>query len=582
MKRLSLALLVLSACQSTTTTPVVELAGPNSMALAGRNLLVANTGTALLRAVNLASSPRGYQRGPNPIFPLAIPTAPYPRALGAYTEPSDQSTAPLAFALSSATSQMTVLTTVGLTRLGEVAVPDTSLAVAVPKPAADGKVVAVLAAAQGPTGILAAASFDPSLVSNPAGLAQVTVSTKVSLGLSVPQALVAVPGSSELVLVGDRRTADDGAGRAGGLAVVNLSTGEVQRYDVGGPVLALSVDQAPGSPTFGDLVYGVLDSEACVPPAKPCSGVFAFRLSSRSLVAPLANPIPVPGNARGVAIGGPNVTVTLPNGTTTVSPVMVTSSNGNVYLIDGGKARLIDVTGADATATVTSDVNAGIGNLSLTRGKLQTQTVNVTYEGALPGLGSRAGTLAGTDLSDNRDFAALGVLVGDLVVFEGAAVPAGKIDCSAEVAAVAQGHLTLAAVDPCAPAKPTYSVRAKVGNYLVTGTVDGVLGRVEKGGSFRYVGSYFWAADTLDAASAALAFTVSAANPNRGDQSAIAVTSGIDPFTLPVTNLSMPGAVAYDPGLGFFYVAFEGGNVVLELNPAALRTSDASSGIAKF
>jgi hypothetical protein len=64
------------------------------------------------------------------------------------------------------------------------------------------------------------------------------------------------------------------------------------------------------------------------------------------------------------------------------------------------------------------------------------------------------------------------------------------------------------------------------------------------------------------------------------------VTSGIAVYSIPiadnVTGFDMPGAAAYDPINKLFYIAFAGGNAVVEIDPVAMRTGETSVGVTTF
>jgi hypothetical protein len=160
---------------------------------------------------------------------------------------------------------------------------------------------------------------------------------RVDLGASRPQVLVVSPTNTDLVFVGD------GLEGVGGLAICTLSTGSVERFDVGGPVSALSVDPS------GTFVYGVLDSQACTG-SSPCAGVFGFDVSSRALLQ--TAPLQIPGGPRGIAAG---VETTLLSPSITVDPlVLVSSLDGSIYLVNGATMELIQ--------TSTSTPDAGIAD----------------------------------------------------------------------------------------------------------------------------------------------------------------------------------------------------------------------------
>lgn len=587
LRRLCLLTLVAvssAACEQEEVTPPGQLDGPTVLAQAGRSLLVGSRAEDELRVLSLAGEQRTFVRAPNPIFPLAIPTAPLPQALGTWTSADGQNTAPFAVALSTVASLATVIATDSLTALGNFAVPDTSLSVALTAPVDGAPIRAVISAVQGEQGNLYVAQLPRELAQNPAGLADVAPQLALSLGRSTPQTVVASPVNPDLVLVGDRETGDDGQGRAGGLALVDLAAGTVERFDVGGPVASISFDGD------GARAYGVIDSDACAD-GEPCSGVFGFDIAARALLpAAGAAPVEIPGVPRGVASGGAQ-TLTLPDGAQIgVTPLLlVSSTDGRLYFVDGGAMRLIDLNAASATlverfhlepdGTRTENV-AGPDQVELAEGAVRTEQISVTYEGILPSLRSRSGAVAGTALTDAVDFTALGVQVGDLVIFEDA--PENCATRETTISAVAQGQLDLAAFDPsCVPSPTTYSVRV-AGAYAVTGTVTGLLGRVAANSTFEYRGAYFHRPDGFDPNRPALTFAMGAGDPRRDTRYVLVVDSGIRPFAVTQNAFSMPGPITFDPALGRFYAAFLGRNGVIEIQPGEVRDQDTSSGLNYF
>jgi hypothetical protein len=201
VKRLSLiALLALVACNSNATVTAVSLPGPNALAVGGRTLFVANTDADELRALNLSTTPRTFVRAPNPLYPLGIPTAPFPRALAAFTG-TDGTTPVFSFALSTAGAQVTVVSNETLAALGAFVVPDTTLAIATTRPVTATDVRLVLAAVQGSQGALWTASLSADLKKNYQAIPAIKPAPAISLGASSPQVLVPSPSNPDLVAV---------------------------------------------------------------------------------------------------------------------------------------------------------------------------------------------------------------------------------------------------------------------------------------------------------------------------------------------------------------------------------------------
>jgi hypothetical protein len=230
-----------------------------------------------------------------------------------------------------------------LASLGEFQVPDTTLAIAV-QPCANTKTCSsettnlVLAVHQSTGAALYTASFESTF--DRAGLGSVTLRRIVELGPnSKPTALAFSPSQSgrNVLVVADQNTGDDGLGRTGSLAVVELnsalSAGTVARYDVGGPLKVITIEPA------GRRLFGVVDAPLCGT-TTPCSTLVGFDLTARQKVS--APVVEVTGSARGIAASAfdasraVTVTPTLSETETKISPlVAVTSTDGTVNFYDG-------------------------------------------------------------------------------------------------------------------------------------------------------------------------------------------------------------------------------------------------------
>jgi hypothetical protein len=324
-------------------------------------MLVVDTDRAQARALALLPAGRQIVRAPNPIYPLSIPSAPFPNAVAAYTAGDGSETLPFtalpfAFILSTAASQVTVVggasdKTGFLARLGEFQVPDTTLAIAVQpctntdtdiKHCSSETTHLILAVRQSSGVALYTASFESTF--DPAGLGSVTLRRIVELGPnSLPVALAFSPSPSgrNVLAVADQNTGDDGLGRQGSLAVVeldgHLSAGTVARYDVGGPLKVITIEAA------GRRLFGVVDAPLCGTTI-PCSTLMGFDLALRQKVS--APAVEVSGSARGIAASefdtskdrpkAVAVTVEGASVPTSVSPlVAVTSTDGAVKFYDG-------------------------------------------------------------------------------------------------------------------------------------------------------------------------------------------------------------------------------------------------------
>jgi len=564
-----------TACSEETSAPSAELLAPNALAVAGRNLLVANSARSELKVLYLGSDGRRYVRAPNPIYPLAVPTARLPRSIAAWLSPDGETTAPYAVALSPSESKASVLSTTDLSRLGDIALPDIALATTMLADEGGQNPRAVFASSIGEQGGLYLVTLPPNLTEDRAAVAALEPTLVVDLGRSIPQVMVASAAHPSRVIVGDRLTTDDGFGRAGGLVVADVVTGTVERYDVGGPVLALALD-----PT-GQRVFGTLDASAC----DDCAGVFRFDLESRTRI-PSGEALEIPGTATGIAVGA-EATLNVASGDSATTPfatrVLVGAPNGAGYLGDGEAMRLID-TDADAPSATTShrepdgaeteDANGPV-DVVLSEGAARTENVLVVYEGVISGLGSRRASIASGSLVLGGTALDERVRPGDRVVFETA--PSG---CPQEagVTSVAAGSLGLEAVDAACEGEVVVSVR--VGQaYAVTGQVSGSLGRVAANETFTWTGTYWHRPEGFNPASPALTFTMGSGDPRRDAGYVVAVDSGVVPFVIPFDTLSMPGALAYDPKLKLFFVTFQGGNALIEMEPPLLVSGTTDSGV---
>lgn len=624
MNRAALAALLLSAaCTSTTTSATAKLANPTAVAQVGRNMLVLDVDRAQARALALTSPP-SILRAPNPIYALAIPSAPYPNAIAAFTpyvpvsesntSPTTAEPLPFAFILSTSSSQVTVVKSSNLARLGEFQVPDTTLAIAVQpcvSTSCPEESTNLVLAVSEPTG--GAALYTASLPTDlgPADVGQIKP-TRIDVDLgpnSRPQALAFSPSDRNLLAVGDLNAGDDGLGRTGSLAIVTLSpdraSGTVSRYAVGGPLRELSID-----PT-GTRLFGLIDSAAC-DEAAGCFGVIGFQLraSDRTpgvpalsqVPSPGAAPIPVPesaseGVARGIAASPIDLTfsVTPASGTpTNISGlVMVSLANGAVALIDGANMAPVGVNVAltlhlDSEGKGVELAKDDLTDLLGTPGVTRTETVTVTNGGTLPSLSQRSGALepsAGTLTASGVDFPGLGAQVGDRVRFLSGCSP----NASSSVTAVANGVLTLASLGGCPTAGPvavTFDVTAPPPGgdpaqdvYVVVGSVSGLMGRVRPNEVFSFPGTSSLAVS----GGPALSFKMGAGDHRDKASYVLSLHSTMEvSLTARQEVLTMPGAIAFDPQLKFFFVAYQGGGALVEMDPTAIRTSNITSGIAVF
>ncbi len=578
MNRLAACIVVLllaAACADENTSSAASLPGPNSLVVSGRFLFIANTGSSELRVLNLEPDTRRFVRAPNPLFPLSVPTPTYARTLAGHVG-ADGTGSAYSFALSPASARITVVSNARLAALGSIPAPDTSLGIAVTAPTSGVRLV--IAATQGGYGALWTASFGADLDADSKSLEKIVPAQALALGTSVPQVLAASPVDPDLVAVGDRLDGDDGLGRRGGLAICSLKDGSVRRLEVGGPVGALSFDPS------GRWLVGVLDSAACGL-SRRCVGFFSVDLQDPKSPV-LVGTSDVPGVAQGVAAAGAIDLTFSDERVVTVNPlVMVSSTNGTVYLFDGATGRAVDQSEEQPSATVEDIITPpctdkeredGLRRCDPIQNPLggptqmelapnsPSQAVEVRWQGVL--LRGVAGTASAGGLSDSFDFVQAGVLPGDSVVFTSTG---SCSETKAKVSGVAKGRLTLEGLSAgCEPSLVAYEVRAP--EYAVTGSRTGFLGRVGQGGAFVGGGLRF-------------ALGTPAGTPDYR----ISVDSGLKYFSVSLlasttSALYMPGAVTFDPKNGLFYVAYTGGNALVEYDPVAMRSGSTTSGIAAY
>jgi hypothetical protein len=371
--------------------------------------------------------------------------------------------------------------------------------------------------------------------------------------------------------------------RVGGLALVDLETLVVERFDVGGPVLAVAFDPS------GAKLFGILDEQACEPLA-PCRGAFAFDVvGRRRLPTTDAAPMQIPGSPRGIAVGG-SATIAMPVGEPiTVSPlVMVSSTDGSLYLIDGGTERPILVSAApsvreqyllDENDVRTDNPAGGPADIALAEGAARPEQLTVTYQGVLPSLSAVSGTLSAGLFeaeASGTEFAALDAREGDIVVVTSPQpLPGGPaVPTEAVVAAVDGGQLSLTGLDPACAGVVTVAVRAA--DYLVLGTVSGNMGRVRAGEAFAYAGTYRFEPTGFDPTRPAVAFQMGEGRPVRDSRYVLEISATEAPLVyrvLPRRDMSMPGAITYSTRTDVerFYVVYLGGNALAEIKPDDLR-----------
>jgi hypothetical protein len=255
-------------------------------------------------------------------------------------------------------------------------------------------------------------------------------------------------------------------------------------------------------------------------------------------------------------------------------------------LTDGGGILIVPPDGGD---------NTGPLDITLSEGSIDGQEVLILYQGPLPGLIGRPGTLTlngatGTLTDLASDFSSLGVLVQDQVRFEGCDLDGGTarvLDIGPDPANnLTVGQLSLdTSTLACPPAgNVTYSVSAGVNEpYTVAGSTDGLFGRVDHDESFASKPAYFYRPPGYDPTKPGLAFRMGSGDPRPGAGWFFDTGSGINPMTSPGgTTAILPGPIVWAPNLRKFYVGYPGSTVtsqVSEVDPAlVVQGSDVNIG----
>jgi hypothetical protein len=616
------ALLWTLGCSDDSTGARAEFGGPHSLAFSGQSLFVAATTDSRLRVIDLSA--RKVVRAPNPIFPLAVPTVALPQVVASYRSPDATVSSPFAFALSTVEPRISVLSASRHLLMGELTAPALPLSMDVRALAAesDDTVVYVTAMVDGAGALfslsvpadLAEASIDPSLVA-------LTPETEIDIAASIPHLVVASPTDPARLAIVNRALGTDA-----GVLLVDMETKHVTPIDVGGPVASLAFD------TTGARLFGLIDSDTCLLSAPSttndgepddgaddadgaddeatdpapdgsaraitpgsqgpqaglglgaCTGLFAIDVERAALVE--GSPLRVPGLLRGVAVGGA-VTLTVPGDTKReIDPlVLVTSIEGALYPVDGATLTLIDAQNSEASVSVahvepngkSTFSETAPSDITITEGRVTTETVSILYEGLLPDLTKRQGQLEADGLtSAGTNFAALGVEPGDRLdlvditkdddpcaAFTITAVDVGKLSIAAGVGAECQGLVS-------------YGVRASE-VYVVSGKHTGLMGRVVEGEDFEFWGEPLYDVGEEIADAPALAFRMTGSDPRVDAGWTIAIESGVAPFAVPISSLIMPGAIACDRATNDFYVVYQGGNAVLRIEPTKLRHNSVST-----
>lgn len=609
-----------TGCSDDSLSARAEFGAPRSLALSGQNLFVAATDAPRLRVINLDT--QRVVRAPNPLFSLSVPTVALPQSVASYRSPDGSISSPFAFALSTVEPRISIVSSERRLLIGQLTTPEIPLAMDVMalKGATEDTVAYVSAMVDG-VGTL----FSFSL---PADLAEASIETnivaltreaEIDLGAAIPQFLLASPTDPALLAIANRSAS------GAGVLLVDVVEKTVTPVDVGGPAASLAFD-----PT-GARLFGLIDSEACLMaaaqageggagasgesdtdgdeaaeetarsdlPARSsttvvpgsqgpqsgaglgaCSGLFAIDVATAAPIE--SSPLRVPGVLRGVAAAGP-VTLTLPDDTKrAIDPfVLVTSSEGALYPVDGASLTLVDAQDEAAGFELehvepngkTSYSETAPSEIAITEGRSASEIVSILYEGLLPGLAEKQGWIGAEGLlSAGTDFGALGVQVGDRIDVDEAEAP-----CDAfTVTAVEIGKLSLEGVEEACHGSVTYGVRA-AGVYLVSGATSGLMGRVAEGEHFEFMGEPLYDVGVEVANTPALSFLMTGSDPRVDAGWTLDIESGVAPFVVPLSSIIMPGAIVSDPVTNDFYVAYQGGSAILRIVPEKLEHESVST-----
>lgn len=433
--------------------------------------------------------------------------------------------------------------------------------------------------------------------------------TRLTIAGESVSAMLAVPGLAGRVANGRPFCADPAkaclvistrrlAGAEGTTSLIDPSTLESVPLAFQGPVRGLATSDRAVEGTDGTapgaVIFGVLDEEACGSPR--CGGVAAIdarQTTSAGDFGPLLvgtlQPRPIRWNdglVRGLSIvgGGRVRSVTDETGIATLGLLgVLTMSNGEIVFFDGLKLSLLDqdpTASALGRGTYSGDATtwlegpkivSGTGSdaelaATIVDGRLRSQRLTVAWKGALTPL---SGLPLPTDVSTS--FVAQGLApqlaVGDTLTFLGGAgcadavitgLAAGAVQFSPSVA----GCRPTAVVPRAGPSAP----------YVISGAVDGLLGRARSGSTFSLGGlviPFGTAADTQP--------------PATGVSWSFDVVAGLAPmvsaidtglFTVttpcPTSPLQLPGAVVYEPVRQRVFLSYPSANLVAEFDPLRL------------
>lgn len=621
------AALLAAACSSTPVNQSANIKGSHDLALVGDLLFVTSSERNELRVLDLSLVSPIWVKAPNPLEALSVPVLDRPVALAHDVHYEDlvldsgvvpggkEVGGPYVYAMSGGAAAISI---VAADRAHLVEVKRLSTQGSVTAMAARGEANghstlyfttldagearlyrADLPALEGPDGLLAMKM---------GALNQLPVYLTSLLPGEVGASLVVLPGT-RLVLATRQH-----AGTSGRALLID-SANPLAPRTLNFPQTVRSLYTHPGVPGTGlgagARVFGILDEEAC-PTANGCGGLVAVDTTTGEVAldasgAPMMTLAFGAALPRGLAFSS-SQPVTAPN-----SPLALlgaaTTSTGEITLFDAFALRHLDAntngpqlssfelrSAAGALLTPAPEAGPNTETLALADGATQDQVVTLEFQGYLPGLYG----LPTTD-GDGLSFPAGPEALARAAVEDSIEAGATGGDCASvplTVSAVSATGLVVAGPLPAECAGRTrFSVRAAGAKpYVVTGTIEGYLGRTGPNDSFSFKGSYYFRPDGFDGAVPEIAFYFRAADPQvaRGDRYLLQTSGNFTPLTTsigtsnsqPCTSL-LPGAIVHaeptvrvsgeDKVRPRAYIAYPSDNAVLDLDLATVTRAPATN-----
>ncbi len=625
MKRIvPFAVLALGACQQPERTSEAKLWGTYSLVQVDDLVFVTSTDKNELKVLDLAASPRGFVRGPNPLEALSIPVLDRPIGLardewfddattlegGAVVPDGRKMGGPYVYALSAGASEISI---VGARKNQLVE------AMRLPTP---GPVTA--AAGRGPEGgsgkstLYFAASGVVYAIELPPYEELVELEPKdVTPLLRVIGTLPGEAVSALLPLPNDRlvvATRKD-AGRSGRTLLVDLRSLVSTELPFPGPLRQLDTHATvEGMAAAGDRVFGVLDPSVCTPAG--CGGIIAVDLSKNPpAIASDVTGHPMSPIYTGVAIPqdlalGERVDTRVRTSegtyrTETLVLGIVSASNGELFLFDAGALRHIDDVPAQGGVvkhddgsvvrrrnssgqeSAHTDESFGIkpSKLAAADGAARDEAIHVVHQGMLPALQALPTSQADGDVFHAPADALGPVRVGDTVVIEAVdpADPEKRVMCETKVASVEPAGLRVASVAPECQQRTAFTVRVPQGEYVVAGELSGYMGRVRANERLAFSGSYYHHPDGFDPQAPQFALEMGAHDPSleRDGRYVVTTAANFAPLAMTVADfagMTLPGSVAIDPIRQQAFVAYPSANAIVELTPSTVSRGPNGAG----